>query len=71
MKKILASALLVTLASAVLAPAHAGFAPAGSGLSAFDQLIDGQITDKRKPRVPGGSGCDTPKDVAQHPECQV
>jgi hypothetical protein len=25
---------------------------------------------RSKPRVPGGSGCDTPRDVAQHPECR-
>jgi hypothetical protein len=24
---------------------------------------------RSKPRVPGGSGCDTPRDVAEHPEC--
>lgn len=27
--------------------------------------------DKRsKPRVPGGSGCDDPEDLVEHPECQ-
>jgi hypothetical protein len=25
---------------------------------------------RSKPRVPGGSGCDTPRDVAEHPECR-
>jgi hypothetical protein len=24
---------------------------------------------RRKPRIPGGSGCDDPGDVAEHPEC--
>jgi hypothetical protein len=24
---------------------------------------------RSKPRVPGGSGCDTPRDIAEHPEC--
>ncbi|MCB1336144.1 MAG: hypothetical protein KDK10_01330 [Maritimibacter sp.] len=24
-----------------------------------------------KPRIPGGSGCDSPQDVAEHPECQI
>lgn len=24
---------------------------------------------RRKPRVPGGSGCDDPEDVIEHPEC--
>jgi hypothetical protein len=26
---------------------------------------------RRKPRVPGGSGCDDPEDVIEHPECRV
>jgi hypothetical protein len=26
--------------------------------------------DRRRPRVPGGSGCDTPRDIRQHPECR-
>ena len=25
---------------------------------------------RRKKRVPGGSGCDSPGDQAEHPECQ-
>ena len=28
------------------------------------------IEKRSKPRVPGGSGCDTPADIAQHPECR-
>lgn len=24
---------------------------------------------RRKPRVPGGSGCDSPRDVIEHPGC--
>ena len=24
-----------------------------------------------RPRVPGGSGCDDPHDVVEHPECRV
>lgn len=27
------------------------------------------IVDRRKPRVPGGSGCDDPEDIIEHPEC--
>ena len=26
--------------------------------------------DRRKPRVPGGSGCDDPRDLIEHPECR-
>ena len=24
----------------------------------------------RRPRIPGGSGCDDPHDIAEHPECK-
>lgn len=32
--------------------------------------INGDI-DKRGKRTPGGSGCDDPRDVIEHPECRV
>ncbi|MCB2130611.1 MAG: hypothetical protein KDE03_16465 [Rhodobacteraceae bacterium] len=34
-------------------------------------LIDHQddVSKRRKPRVPGGSGCDDPRDIIEHPEC--
>ena len=25
---------------------------------------------KRRPRTPGGSGCDSPRDLREHPECR-
>ena len=25
---------------------------------------------RRKPRIPGGSGCDDPGDILEHPECR-
>ena len=28
------------------------------------------IAERRKPRVKGGSGCDDPGDVIEHPECR-
>jgi hypothetical protein len=37
------------------------------GFSALDQV---QTVDRRKPRVPGGSGCDDPRDLIEHPECR-
>ena len=27
-------------------------------------------SDRQKQRVPGGSGCDDPGDIAEHPECK-
>jgi hypothetical protein len=29
------------------------------------------VLSRSKPRVPGGSGCDTPQDRAEHPECRA
>ena len=49
-------------------------------LAATTQLIAGKSVastfgtteiERRKPRVPGGSGCDRPRDVIQHPECTI
>ena len=28
------------------------------------------IAERRKPRVKGGSGCDDPGDIIEHPECR-
>ncbi len=53
-----------------------------AGLAAVDSTgwqnmpqasFDGTWTDeaRRRPRVPGGSGCDDPDDIREHPECRV
>jgi hypothetical protein len=28
------------------------------------------MAERRKPRVKGGSGCDDPGDILEHPECR-
>jgi hypothetical protein len=38
------------------------------GLWSFDSSQ--AIVERRKPRVPGGSGCDDPRDIIEHPECR-
>jgi hypothetical protein len=30
----------------------------------------GTTVDRRKPRVKGGSGCDSPRDKVEHPACR-
>lgn len=35
-----------------------------------DRDDDGS-SGRDRPRIPGGSGCDDPGDVAEHPECRV
>jgi hypothetical protein len=34
-----------------------GIGPSGSG--------------RKRPRIPGGSGCDDPGDILEHPECRA
>ncbi|MFM2356684.1 MAG: hypothetical protein RLZZ528_2420 [Pseudomonadota bacterium] len=34
-----------------------------------DTLSQGDVEKRRKPRIPGGSGCDDPGDILEHPEC--
>ncbi|MGB8813836.1 MAG: hypothetical protein WCC57_11680 [Paracoccaceae bacterium] len=37
----------------------------------FNTILDQAAFEKRrKPRVPGGSGCDDAGDAAEHPECR-
>lgn len=60
----LTTAALVILSYGL--PASAQFA-AAAGIVADDQ---GELDKRRKPRVPGGSGCDDPRDIIEHPECR-
>ncbi|OYX42359.1 MAG: hypothetical protein B7Z02_12525 [Rhodobacterales bacterium 32-67-9] len=32
--------------------------------------IQNEIDKRSKPRIPGGSGCDDPEDLIEHPECR-
>ena len=76
-KRTLLSVLLGTLAcaSAMAAPTAPSVGMLGgssalpdSALSA-PQSLDGELA-RRKPRVKGGSGCDDPEDLIEHPECR-
>ena len=68
MQKFLLIATLVATALSAVAPAQA--LNLTSGL--FDaSMIDSIDRRGRRPRVPGGSGCDDPRDLIQHPECNV
>lgn len=65
MKKLLLAASAAALVLTMIAPVSA--APlVKSGL-----IADSAVTeiDRRRPRVPGGSGCDSPRDIREHPEC--
>ena len=32
-------------------------------------LLTQTEVERRRPRIPGGSGCDTRQDIREHPEC--
>jgi hypothetical protein len=70
MKKILlasaATLFLLTGTSFAASPA----ADNTVGLSKTTISIDNLVAARSKKRVPGGSGCDTPRDLAEHPECR-
>jgi hypothetical protein len=36
----------------------------------WTQDSNSMIDKRRKARVPGGSGCDDPRDLIEHPECR-
>ncbi|MBL8662673.1 MAG: hypothetical protein JNM29_07580 [Candidatus Odyssella sp.] len=62
---------LAMLAAIVAAAMAAPGASASTGDLRFDSPSGTIVVDKRgKPRVPGGSGCDDPEDIIEHPECQ-
>jgi hypothetical protein len=67
MKKLLLTATLAAITLGAVAPVQAMTAATGLFNAS---VLDGQV-DKRRPRVPGGSGCDTPRDLIQHPECRA
>jgi hypothetical protein len=67
MKTLIMTATAFAFALTLNVPAFAGVSPAG--LHAFDATADSTV-DRRKKRIPGGSGCDDPRDVIEHPECR-
>ncbi len=66
MKTIASGLLAAVLALAIAGPAAAAtHKPAG-----FNADAGTVVVERRKKRVKGGSGCDDPGDVAEHPECR-
>jgi hypothetical protein len=67
MKTLLASTAILFAVSAS-AFAAAPVQETGEGFTIKSDTLN--MEARRKPRVPGGSGCDDPGDVAEHPECR-
>lgn len=55
---------VIAMSSLLIVPmkASADVVSAYDGNSVFEK--------RRKPRAPGGSGCDDPRDIIEHPECR-
>jgi hypothetical protein len=66
MKTLILTASAVAILFSLDVAAQAGVAD--DGISAIHQI--GDSVDRRKPRVRGGSGCDDPRDLIEHPECR-
>jgi hypothetical protein len=57
----------------LVAAADAGapaFALQAEGLWAGPAADEVERRGRKRPRVPGGSGCDDPRDLVEHPQCR-
>jgi hypothetical protein len=64
--------MLITTAALFLAavPAPVTAATPADGIYDATAIMGDSTVDRRKPRIPGGSGCDDPRDLIEHPECR-
>lgn len=67
MKTLILAATALAFAFAVVAPATAAVAHDGFNTVA---LADNAVEKRKKTRIKGGSGCDSPRDVIKHPQCR-
>lgn len=65
MKKLILTATFAALTLSAVAPVQA--MTLSNGLSVG--LLTQTEIERRRPRIPGGSGCDTRQDIREHPEC--
>lgn len=65
MKTIIFASVAALVAMTSLAPVSAATMKSGFQIDTAQAQVD-----RRRPRVPGGSGCDSPRDLIQHPECR-
>lgn len=68
MKTLILAATALAFVSTITGAVNAGTTP--DGICSIDQMSGGAIDRRRKPRVPGGSGCDDPGDLIEHPQCR-
>ncbi len=69
MKTLTLATALALVSVSLSAPA---FSAEGSAFRSFDgNGIHQTVEKRRKKRIPGGSGCDDPRDIIEHPECSL
>ena len=61
--------LVLATTAALLALSMMNPVSAAVGKPGFFTDTSSTIVERRRPRVPGGSGCDSPRDIREHPEC--
>jgi hypothetical protein len=64
--------LLTILTTVLMVPlaANAATTLKAPGAYSGDAAMVTTVEKRRKKRVPGGSGCDDPHDIREHPECR-
>ncbi len=70
MTKTIFASTIALLAFAATSFASVPAIDQSTGYKAGSDISDMEAK-RRKPRIPGGSGCDSPRDVREHPECSV
>jgi hypothetical protein len=71
MKTLILTSTAIAFAFTLSAAAHAGASAVADGFNSIAAMSDGAAVDKRrKPRIKGGSGCDSMHDILEHPECR-
>jgi hypothetical protein len=63
------AAMAISTSPGALQASSAVVRDAAQGTQSIPLTVDDQLA-RRKPRVPGGSGCDDPDDLIEHPECR-
>ena len=61
---------MLALTAAILAVSAISTIPAKAKTDGFWNADAASTMERRKPRVKGGSGCDDPRDLIEHPECR-
>jgi Spy/CpxP family protein refolding chaperone len=60
----------LALIAAMLAASAMASVPARAKTDGLWNAEAATTVERRKPRVKGGSGCDDPRDLIEHPECR-